>query len=147
MTATHTWLAESLDDLPEIALAILAKTGDRRILTFTGDLGAGKTTLIQSLCRELGVTENVASPTYALAHQYAYLDRQGRRQYVHHLDLYRLKSLEEALEIGIEEYLFDPGYCFIEWPEIIRPLLPAETAQIMVEIASDSGRKIVLLTE
>ncbi len=133
-----------IDELGEVAGELLAYAGDRKKIVFSGDLGAGKTTLIKAICRQLGVGEAVTSPTYALVNEYAttlppFLP-------IYHFDLYRLKDLEEALDIGIEEYLYDnTSYCFIEWPEVISSLLPADIVKVELKIIKDSARKILYL--
>ncbi|MEZ4954167.1 MAG: tRNA (adenosine(37)-N6)-threonylcarbamoyltransferase complex ATPase subunit type 1 TsaE [Saprospiraceae bacterium] len=135
-------------DLLKITLAakeILHYAANRKVFTLTGDLGAGKTTLTQAVCKALGVRENVTSPTFSLVNEYSYLDKNGQEQLFRHLDLYRLKSLDEALDIGIEDYLEDGQYCFIEWPEIIEPLLPNDVVKINITILNDSSRKILIL--
>jgi tRNA threonylcarbamoyladenosine biosynthesis protein TsaE len=135
-------------DLLKITLAaeeILHYAADRKVFTLTGDLGAGKTTLTQAVCKALGVRENVTSPTFSLVNEYSYLDKNGQEQLFRHLDLYRLKSLDEALDIGIEDYLEDGHYCFIEWPEIIEPILPNDVVKINITILNDSSRKILIL--
>ena len=128
------------EELEKVSEALLKYAGSRRKIVFSGEVGAGKTTLIQYLCRELGVSEGVTSPTYALMNQY-----QGLEQQVNHLDLYRLNSLEEALNIGIEDFLYDDDYCFIEWPELIDPLLPADVIRVELKFIENSSRKILFL--
>ena len=142
-------------DVDEIDIAVLevlafaepaSPNGRRRkIMIFKGEIGAGKTTFIKSLCEELGVEEKVTSPTFSLVNQYSYLDKEGREQFIYHLDLYRLKSKQEALDIGIEEILDEDTYCFIEWPELIEDLLPDNIVKISIEIVDDSSRKILFL--
>lgn len=127
-------------DLERAAEAILAAAGDRRILAFTGEIGAGKTTLIRALCAHLGVpAADVNSPTFALVNEYL----TDQDQSIFHMDLYRLQSLEEALDIGIEDYFYSGAYCFVEWPELIASILPEGTMGIKLEITDDSMRKIL----
>jgi len=125
--------------------ALAAALGNRRKIALYGDLGAGKTTLVQAFCRWLGVEDTPTSPTFSLINEYTYRDAGGSPALVHHLDLYRLKNLEEALDIGIEEILHDPWYCFIEWPQVIEPLLPEDTAKIHLDILSETDRRLLLL--
>jgi tRNA threonylcarbamoyladenosine biosynthesis protein TsaE len=143
--AMESYVATSLTELSSVAEALLAYAGPRRLMVFTGEVGAGKTTLIQALCRCLGMQgDQAVSPTFALINEYAYQNRSGAGR-IAHIDLYRLTSLEEALSIGIEDYLYGEDYCFIEWPELIEPLLPAEAVRINLEITGSNSRKILFL--
>lgn len=135
---------QGLGDLPAAAAALLVHAGERRKFVFSGEIGAGKTTLIQTICQQLGVTDWVTSPTFALVNVYQG-EIAGQSFPVHHLDLYRLRNYEEALDIGIEDYLYDEHYCLIEWPEIVEELLPPEVVRIKLEILPDSGRKMLFL--
>ncbi len=136
---------KSIEDIDGAAGRILDHAGFRKTFALTGDLGAGKTTLTQAIARQLGVSENVTSPTFSIVNGYTYLDKSGKGQLFHHLDLYRLKTIEEALNIGIEDILYDGHYCFIEWPEIIEPLFPEDVVKINISILKDSSRKILIL--
>lgn len=138
-------IVKDVQALEKASKKILNTFEGRKVFTLTGDLGAGKTTFTQAICRHLGVQENVTSPTFSLVNEYTYLDEKGNELLFRHLDLYRLKNIEEALDIGIEDYLYDGNYCFIEWPEIIGPLLPEETVKINISILRDSSRKILIL--
>ena len=91
-----------------------------RIWCLYGDLGAGKTTFVQSFCTYLGITDTVHSPTFGLVHEYL----TPQHQPIYHFDLYRIKDRQEALDIGIDEYLYSGAYCLIEWPQVIAPSLP-----------------------
>lgn len=117
----------------------------RKKFTLTGDLGAGKTTFTQYFCKMLGMGDAVTSPTFSLVNEYEFEDETGSQHLFHHIDLYRLNDIEEALNIGIEDYLYDDNYCFIEWPELIAPLLPEDVVHIKITIMPDLGRKILLL--
>ncbi|MBO4307730.1 MAG: tRNA (adenosine(37)-N6)-threonylcarbamoyltransferase complex ATPase subunit type 1 TsaE [Bacteroidales bacterium] len=110
----------SIDELPEVAKNLLEAFPEERFYAFFGKMGVGKTTLIKELCARLGVTENVCSPTFAIINEYT--DRDGDP--VYHFDFYRLKSTEEAYDIGYEEYFYSGYYCFTEWTEKIESLLP-----------------------
>lgn len=130
----------SLGELESVAEKLLQYAGSERLFTFQGEIGAGKTTLIQAICRHLGVEEEVTSPTFALVNEYA-----GTPGRIYHLDLYRLKTEQEALDMGIEEYLDSGEYCFIEWPEVIADLLPADFIAVKIELSPESSRKIIFL--
>lgn len=135
------WIITGIDELEDSARKLLQYAGERKVMAFSGEIGAGKTTLIQRLCRQLGVEEKVTSPTFALANVYA----TSEGEEVYHLDLYRLKNAQEALDMGIEEYLYGDRYCFIEWPAVVEDILPADTLHIRIELIENSDRKIVLL--
>jgi tRNA threonylcarbamoyladenosine biosynthesis protein TsaE len=122
-----TYTARTVDDLDPIAQAFLNAYPSGGIFCIQGEMGAGKTTFIHSICRRLGL-DFAGSPTFSLVNEYTTGEGIG----LFHFDLYRLKRLEEALDIGIEEYLGQEGYHLIEWPDIIEPLLPedAQTVQI-----------------
>ncbi|HYH56251.1 MAG TPA: tRNA (adenosine(37)-N6)-threonylcarbamoyltransferase complex ATPase subunit type 1 TsaE [Anseongella sp.] len=126
------------EELPSCAGKLLDFAGGERIFLFYGEMGAGKTTFIRAICRQLGVTSPVSSPTFALINEYA-----GREGPVYHFDFYRLKNETEAYDIGAEEY-FESGHpCLVEWPERVQGLLPPR--HIRVEIEADGNlRKIKL---
>lgn len=127
-------------------MPVLAETlNGRRKIALYGNLGAGKTTLVQAFCRWLGVEDSPTSPTFSLINEYGYRDSDDQPALVHHIDLYRLNSAQEAFDIGIEEILYDPWYCFIEWPQIIEPLLPEETVKIQLDILSETARRLLIL--
>ena len=134
-------LAELDDAMPRLAGILDA----RRKIALYGDLGAGKTTLVQAFCRWLGVEDNATSPTFSLVNEYRYLDTDGNPALVHHLDLYRLNSAQEALDIGIDELLYDPWHCFIEWPQLIEALLPEDAVKIQLDILSETARRLLIL--
>lgn len=135
----------SLSELDQSVQSLLNHLDGRRKIAFQGEIGAGKTTFIQAFCRHLGVVEQVTSPTFSLVNEYSYLDEQGKWQTLYHMDLYRLRRIEEALDLGIEEYLDSPDFCLIEWPELIEELLPADTVWINLGIVADSTRKMLIL--
>ena len=142
------WRIEHLEEIPQYSQKLLETFPEVRIFAFTGEVGAGKTTFIQGLCKTLGVKSHVTSPTFSIVNEYPYLDAaSGQSQSAYHLDLYRLRSFDEALGIGVEDYLYSQQYCFVEWPEIVEPLLPEDTLRIHLEILSDSQRKMLFLWE
>lgn len=127
----------SLDDLPSLSSQILSDCNESRIFTFTGNLGAGKTTLIKNLCAELGFAGDVTSPTFSLVNEYS-----GTQHTIYHMDLYRLKNEEEALDIGLEEYLYSGHFCFIEWPLLAQNLLDEPYYAVKIEAVNNQARKI-----
>ncbi len=129
--------ATPLNQLPAIASEILSLAKDSRIFLFYGDMGAGKTTLIKSLCECLGTTETVTSPTFSIVNEYI-----GNSNKIYHFDFYRLKNQTEALDMGYEEYFYSDAYCFIEWPEKIPGLLPEHYISIKIKVTGDNSREI-----
>lgn len=132
----HIHPAKSLSDLPGIARSLLNCYPDRRIFAFFGAMGAGKTTFIKTICRELGVEDEALSPTFAIINEYHTKDGSS----VYHIDFYRINKLEEVFDIGYEEYLYSGEYCFIEWPELIEELLPEEAVKVTID--GDDVRRI-----
>jgi len=137
-------IINQLADLEKAAKILFNYANIRKKWCFYGDLGAGKTTFIKAIGHYLNIEESITSPTYSLVNEYSYKDtRDTTTKYLYHLDLYRLKHIEEALDIGIEEYLYDDNYCFIEWAEIIEPILPLDVVKVNMELLEDGRRKIV----
>lgn len=130
------------------AVKIVVASGKQKILLF-GDMGAGKTTFTRAFCAHLQCVDEANSPTFAIINQYRYpltLDinpENERYGLIHHIDLYRLRSLQEALDIGIEDYLFDNQYCLIEWGQLIAPLLENEDFLTVTITAVDENNRII----
>ena len=120
------------------ALEILRVTEPRRVFAFEGQMGAGKTTFIKKLCEEMGTVDIVNSPTFAIVNVYDV--EQPYKGEVYHFDCYRLKDIREAMDFGAEEYLYSGNYCFIEWPEMIAPLLPEDTVYIRI-VPQENGKR------
>ncbi|MBK8885759.1 MAG: tRNA (adenosine(37)-N6)-threonylcarbamoyltransferase complex ATPase subunit type 1 TsaE [Saprospiraceae bacterium] len=129
--------SEGQDDLEQLSNEILMTCTKSRIFTFEGQLGAGKTTLIKSMCRYLGYTDEVTSPTFSLVNEY-----QTPSSMIYHMDLYRLNSENELLDIGFEEYLDGDAFCFIEWPQIAENLIVQSHYKIKILLNEDLTRKI-----
>lgn len=130
-------LVENENKLKDAAISLLKFAEDEKIFLFQGEMGAGKTTLIKSLCLQLGMLENVSSPTYSLVNEYVF--PEGK---IFHFDFFRIKNELEAFDLGFEEYLTSGDYCFIEWPEMIPNLWPDSFLEIKI-IETESGiRKI-----
>lgn len=110
---------------------------NNKIVLFYGDMGAGKTTFIKSICEVLGVADTVSSPTFSIVNEY-----ESPKGPVFHFDFYRLKNETEALDLGYEEYLYSGNYCFIEWPEKIPNLLPEDALKVKLTITGDHERII-----
>ena len=131
----------NIEQLPDVARRLLDEFPDQRFFAFFGPMGVGKTTLIKELCAQLGVTQNVCSPTFAIVNEYS--DRSGEP--VYHFDFYRIKKLEEAYDIGYEEYFYSGCYCFTEWTEKIEPLLPDR--YLRIDISENNGTRILKASE
>lgn len=129
---------KSTAELDAIAKELIEEFGTNRIFAFYGKMGAGKTTFIQAICRALGSTDNVTSPTFALINEY---NAAGDNS-VFHFDFYRIKDIEEAFDLGYEDYIYSGNYCFIEWPEMIEQLLPEHLVEVKIEVKDDDSRMI-----
>ena len=129
-----------LQALPEAASQLLDALGDRRVVAFFGDMGAGKTTLIKAICEQLEVTDATSSPSYGLINEY----RSDEGSTVYHFDLFRIRTLEEVYDLGYEEYLYSGNYCFIEWPEKVETLLPEDTVRAYIRVDENDGRTVKL---
>ena len=121
-------------------LEILRTTEPHRVYAFDGQMGAGKTTFIKSLCEAMGTMDVVNSPTFAIVNVYDV--EQPYRGEVYHFDCYRLKDIREAIDFGAEEYLYSGNYCFIEWPELIEALLPEDTVYVKIVPQENGDRKL-----
>jgi tRNA threonylcarbamoyladenosine biosynthesis protein TsaE len=128
--------AHTLEMLPEVSKQILASFPASRVFALYGRMGAGKTTLIRGLCRELGVTDEVQSPTFSIINEY----KTGTGESLYHFDFYRINKIEEVFDIGYEDYIYSGSFCFIEWPELAEGLLPEDTVRI--EISGEKERVI-----
>lgn len=124
------------DNLAQVANQIL-QLNPEKIITFTGEMGVGKTTLIKEICVQLGVENSTSSPTFSLVNEYS-----AENCSIYHFDCYRLKSLNEAFDMGFEEYLDSGHWCFIEWPEIIQNLLPTKHTSIKIELIDAKTRTL-----
>jgi len=134
----QTILIASLEELPQAAAQVRAALGAHRIVLLEGEMGAGKTTFIKALCRELGVTDDVSSPTFALVNEY----RDAHDAPIYHFDFYRLDDPREAVDLGALEY-FDSGYlCLIEWPSRVEALLPPDRLLLTLTVTGPTSREL-----
>ena len=131
---------DSLSDLPKVADLVLESLNGRNVVEFFSPMGAGKTTLISTLMETLGSEDIVTSPTFALVNQY-YTET---REPVYHFDFYRINSINEAFDMGYEEYFYSGDLCLVEWPEKVEPLLPDDTMVVKIEIIDENTRKFTI---
>ena len=130
----------NIDEIEKTAKDFLKITDGYKVFAFSGELGAGKTTFITALCKQLGVIETVSSPTYSIIQEYI----TDQNEVVYHIDLYRIKNSQEAMEAGIEDCLNSNEICMVEWPEKAAEIFPAKTIFSNFEIISDNKRKLII---
>ena len=136
---THEIHIATLEDLGQAAKNFLEEIGDNRLVAFYAPMGAGKTTFTTAVCTQLGVQEDaVSSPTFAIVNEY----RTGTGEPLYHFDFYRIERLEEALDIGLYDYLDSGSLCLMEWPENIEDLLPEETLKVHIRVNPDASRTL-----
>jgi tRNA threonylcarbamoyladenosine biosynthesis protein TsaE len=131
-------LSYSLNEIKIIAEKILQGFPNNRIFCFEGQLGAGKTTLIEEICRSLGSSDSLSSPTFSIINEY-----NSDFGVLYHMDWYRLKNEQEAIQIGIEDYLFSGNYCFIEWYQNAESLIPRPSVLIQISNEDENQRNLV----
>ena len=131
--------------LPEIAAQLAEQVRIYEVVTFEGELGAGKTTLVKALCQALGVTEMVSSPTFALVNEYE-ASNLGARTKIYHVDLYRLKGEEEAIAAGIEDYFYSGVLCLVEWPGRASGIIPDNALHVILDSPDIDHRHIRVLS-
>ncbi len=132
--------ANSLEDLAHVAQEILASLEGRSVVAFCGAMGAGKTTLISAIMEQLGSSDSVTSPTFALVNQYDTADGDT----VYHFDFYRINRIEEDFDMGYEEYFYSGDLCLIEWPELVENLLPDDAMVVRIDILSPTERQFTI---
>ncbi|RZK20138.1 MAG: tRNA (adenosine(37)-N6)-threonylcarbamoyltransferase complex ATPase subunit type 1 TsaE [Pedobacter sp.] len=130
-----------LSDLPQVAKQLLAFASNEKIFIFEGDMGAGKTTFIKTFCKVLGVEDVVSSPTYSIVNEY-----ESPNGSIFHFDFYRIKDIQEAYDLGYEEYFYGGGTCLIEWPERVAELLPDHFVKVEIAII-DENRRVFSLSK
>jgi tRNA threonylcarbamoyladenosine biosynthesis protein TsaE len=133
----------SIQDLKEVSLYVLNLLQSDSVVAFEGQMGAGKTTFVQETLKAMGIEELDGSPTYSLVNQY----KSPFFGDIYHLDLYRLKTMEEVFDIGIEDILYQNAISFIEWPEIMQELLPDNTIWVYIRITENNNRIITIKNE
>jgi len=134
------FVMQSLEDLPNAAAMLLDAASEEPVILFEGPMGAGKTTLIKEFCRQMGVQENVSSPTFALVNEY----EADSGKLIYHFDFYRISDEREALNIGALEYFDSGNICLIEWPSLIPNLLPEH--YLLVTLQPDANSEVRTMT-
>ena len=133
--------AATPEALPEAARTFVRAIDQSTVFAFYGKMGAGKTTFIKAVCEELGVSDVITSPTFAIVNEYR-SDLAG--ELIYHFDFYRIKKLEEVYDMGYEDYFYSGAVCFIEWPELIEELLPGNTVKVTIEEVENGARRLTL---
>jgi tRNA threonylcarbamoyladenosine biosynthesis protein TsaE len=137
------FVIDSQDELPDVAAQIVERLAEQPVAAFYGHMGAGKTTLIKEIAAQLGVEEVVTSPTFALVNQY--ITRNGDP--VYHFDFYRIDRIEEAFDLGYEEYFYSGNICLVEWPEKIEELMPYEVLRIHIATSENDNETRTIVIE
>ncbi len=134
----HEIIIKDTLDLDRAAAEFIEKIGERKLVAFFAGMGAGKTTFTTAVCRVLGVKDPVGSPTFAIVNEYMKADGEP----MYHFDFYRINKLSEAMDIGLEDYLYSGCLCIMEWPENIEELLPDETLRVRITVNPDQSRTL-----
>lgn len=129
----------SIDNIHNAAKTFINNMGTGKVFAFYGKMGAGKTTFIKAVCEELGVTDVITSPTFAIVNEYR-SDTTG--ELIYHFDFYRIKKLEEVYDMGYEDYFYSGALCFLEWPELIEELLPSDAVKVTIS-ETDNGDRMI----
>lgn len=135
MTLTITSLAQ----IHNVAKQFIDNIGMGKVFAFYGKMGSGKTTFIKAICEELGVTDVITSPTFAIVNEY---HSEQTSKPIFHFDFYRIKKLEEVYDMGYEDYFYSGSLCFLEWPELIEEILPADVVKVKIEEQADGSRTV-----
>ena len=129
----------TLDSIREAAKTFIQNMGSGCVYAFYGKMGAGKTTFIKALCEELGVEDVITSPTFAIVNEYR---SETTGQLIYHFDFYRIKKIEEVYDMGYEDYFYSGALCFLEWPELMEELLPADAVKVTISQQEDGSRRL-----
>ena len=130
----------SLENINEAATTFLASIGERKVIALHGQMGAGKTTFVHALCDALKVHDTVSSPTFSIINEY----NAAEAGVIYHIDLYRLKDEQEAINAGVEDCFYSGNLCLVEWPEITPALFPDDTVHCYLSVSGDKERKLVI---
>ncbi len=131
----------NIEDLGNAAREFLKAIGDSKVIVFDAPMGAGKTTLIGEICRQLGVEDDTSSPTFAIVNDYESL---STGDHIYHFDCYRLEDPREAEDMGVEDYLYSGNLCLIEWPDRIEDFLPQDALRVSIRVNPDDSRSVLI---
>jgi tRNA threonylcarbamoyladenosine biosynthesis protein TsaE len=131
----------SLDELDAFAKTFWQQAGVTKVFLFYGEMGAGKTTIIEALCSAKGVKERMGSPTFSIINQYVY-EESGVEKTIYHMDLYRLKDEEEIIQAGVEDCLYSGAICMVEWPQKAPQLFDEKATKVFIEVLDEAHRSI-----
>jgi tRNA threonylcarbamoyladenosine biosynthesis protein TsaE len=128
----------TLDEIAETARKFIHSIVDYKVFAVNGEMGAGKTTFVHAVCEAMGVTDVIASPTFSIINPYSTV----KGEVIYHMDLYRLKDEEEAVQAGVEDCLYSGNYCFVEWPQKAPGIFPDSTIQVTITVIDVNTRKL-----
>jgi tRNA threonylcarbamoyladenosine biosynthesis protein TsaE len=135
----------SIDGLSSFAQTFWQQAGNANVFLFYGEMGAGKTTIIEALCAAKGVKERMGSPTFSIINQYGYVEN-GKENLIYHIDLYRLKDEEEIIQAGVEDSVYSGSICFVEWPQKAPGLFDDDAVKVFIEVVDETRRGIKIIS-
>lgn len=133
-------IIKEIGSINETAREFIKLIDQDTVFAFYGNMGAGKTTFIKAICEELGVTDVINSPTFAIVNEY----RSATAELIYHFDFYRINKIEEAYDFGYEDYFYSGALCFIEWPEKIEEILPGDAVKVTIKENEDGTRSVLI---
>lgn len=132
------FVLKDISDIDTAAKIFVEKFGNKKIFAFYGEMGAGKTTFIKAVCKSMGVTGTITSPTFSLVNEY----ETDNGMTIYHFDFYRIENIEEVYDFGYEDYFYSDKMCFIEWPELVETLLPEDVVEVKISVDDNEQRLI-----
>ena len=135
----------SIDQLPLFAAAFWKHVKESKVFLFYGEMGAGKTTTITALCQYKGVQQGIGSPTFSIINEYVFLDQEEQKK-IYHIDLYRLKDLEEMIAAGVEDCIYSGDICFVEWPQKAPELFDEKAIHVLINTIDEKTRSVKILS-
>ena len=132
------FVLKDISDIDTAAKIFIEKFGNKKIFAFYGEMGAGKTTFIKAVCKSMGVTGTITSPTFSLVNEY----KTDNGMTIYHFDFYRIENIEEVYDFGYEDYFYSDKMCFIEWPELVETLLPEDVVEVKIS-ADDNEQRLI----